>query len=165
MELLSHGLAITLGGSPGPSQTQHHDRGLSAKFCDAARLAYNLEMEFLGCREKDERRKQQSESPSSMADCALVEEASRYGSDSNSWGLRVAGSSHSSSIYLGRTPEEEFYDHSRVMRENLQEGNTLSLAVAGGSTVSGKGCWDLVEVNCAAIKVQNPEWNSVRAEP
>ena len=41
----------------------------------------------------------------------------------------------------------------------------LSLAVAGGSTVSGKGCWDLVEVNCAAIEVQNPEWNSVQAEP
>ncbi|KAL6318412.1 hypothetical protein AAG906_041175 [Vitis piasezkii] len=39
----------------------------------------------------------------------------------------------------------------------LQEGNMLSLAVAEGSTVSGKGCWDLVEVNCAAIEVQNPE--------
>ena len=41
----------------------------------------------------------------------------------------------------------------------------LSLAVAGGSTVSGKGCWDLVEVNCVVIEVQNPEWNSVRVEP
>ena len=29
----------------------------------------------------------------------------------------------------------------------------------------GKGCWDLVEVNCATIEVQNPEWNSARAEP
>ena len=67
-----------------------------------------------------------------MAECAIVEEASRYGSDSNSCGLRVAGSSHSSSIYFGRTPEGEFYNHSGVMRENLQEGNMLSLAVAGG---------------------------------
>ena len=47
---------------------------------------------------------------------------------------------------------------------NLQEGNMLSLAVAEGPTVSGKGCWDLVEVNCAAIEVQNPKWNSARAE-
>ena len=31
--------------------------------------------------------------------------------------------------------------------------------------MSGKGCWDLIEVNCAAIEVQNPEWNLVRAEP
>ena len=41
----------------------------------------------------------------------------------------------------------------------------LSLAVAEGSTVSGKGYWDLVEVKCAAIEVQNPEWNSAPAEP
>ena len=122
-------------------------------------------MEFIKCREKDERRKQQPESQSSMADCALVEEASRYRSDSNSWGLRVSGSSHSSPFSFGQTPEGEFYDHSRVMRENLQEGNMLSLAVAEGSTMSGKGCWDLVEVNCAAIEVQNQEWNSARDEP
>ena len=102
------------------------------KFCDATRLAYNLDMEFIRCREKDERRKQQWESQSSVVDCALMEEASRYGSDSSSCGLRVAGSSHSSSIYFGRTPEGEFYNHSGVMRENLQEGNMLSLAVAGG---------------------------------
>ena len=41
----------------------------------------------------------------------------------------------------------------------------LSLAIVGGSTMSGKGCWDLVEVNCAVIEVQNPKWNSVRVEP
>ena len=117
-----------------------HDKGPLAKFCDAARLAYNLEMDFIRCREKEERKKQQPEFQSSMADCALVEKASRYGSDSNLWDLRVAGSSLSSSIYFGRSPEGEFFDHSGEMRENLQEGNMLSLAVAGGSTVSGKGC-------------------------
>ena len=100
-----------------------------------------------------------------MAECAIVEEASRYGFDSNLWDLRVAGSSLSSSIFFCRTPKGEFYDHSGEMRENLQEENMLSLAVARGSTVSGKGCWDLVEVNCAAIEVQNLEWNSVQAEP
>ena len=83
----------------------------------------------------------------------------------NLWHLRVVGSSLSSSIYFGRSPEGDFFDHSGEMRENLQEGNMLSLAVAGGSTVSGKGCWDLVEANCAVIEVQNPKWNSVRAEP
>ena len=119
LKLLSRGLAITLGGSPRPSQAQLHDRGLSVKFCASTRLAYNLEMEFIRCREKDERRKQQPKSQSLMADCALVEEASRYGSDSNSWGLRVARFSHSSSFSFGRTPEGEFYNHSGVMRENL----------------------------------------------
>ena len=84
LKLLSRGHAITLGGSPGPSQAQFHDRGLSVKFCASTRLAYNLEMEFIRCRENDERRKQQPESQSLMADCALVEEASRYGSNSNS---------------------------------------------------------------------------------
>ena len=74
-------------------------------------------MEFIRCREKDERRKQQPKSQSLMADCALVEKTSRYGSNSNSWGLRVARFSHSSSF--GRTPEGEFYNHSGVMRENL----------------------------------------------
>ena len=41
----------------------------------------------------------------------------------------------------------------------------LKMAAAGGSTVSGEGCWDLVEVNCATIEVQNPEWNPVQAGP
>ena len=158
LELLSHGLAITLGDSPGPSQAQLY-RG------DAACLVFNLEMDFIRCREKEERRKQQPVVQSSMAECAIVEEASRYGVDSNLWDLRVAGSSLSFSIFFCRTPKGEFYDHSGEMRENLQEENMLSLAVAGGSTVSGKGCWDLVEVNCAAIEVQNLEWNSVQAEP
>ena len=98
-----------------------------------------------------------------MAECVIVEEASRYGFDSNLCDLRVAGSSYSSSILFGRTPEREFYDHSGEIRENLQEGNMLKLVAARGSTVSGEGCWDLVEVNCAAIDVQNPEWNPVQA--
>ncbi|RVW15025.1 Retrovirus-related Pol polyprotein from transposon RE2 [Vitis vinifera] len=144
--------------SPRPSQAQLY-RG------DAACLVFNLEMDFIRCREKEERRKQQPVVQSSMAECAIVEEASRYGFDSNLWDLRVAGSSLSSSIFFCRTPKGEFYDHSGEMRENLQEENMLSLAVARGSTVSGKGCWDLVEVNCAAIEVQNLEWNSVQAEP
>ena len=56
-----------------------------------------------------------------MADCALVEEASRYGSDSNSWGLRVSGSPHSSLFSFGWTPEGEFYDHYGVMRSTFKK--------------------------------------------
>ena len=100
-----------------------------------------------------------------MIDCALVEEASRYGSDLNSWGLRVLGPFHSSPFSFGQTSKGECYDHFGARMENLQEGNMLSLAVAKGSTVSGKGCWDLIEVNCAANEAHNLEWNSARAEP
>ena len=28
-----------------------------------------------------------------------------------------------------------------------------------------KGCWDLIEVNCAANEARNLEWNLARAEP
>ena len=52
-----------------------------------------------------------------MAECVIVEEASRYGFDSNLCDLRVAGSSYSSSILFGRTPEREFYDHSGEIRK------------------------------------------------
>ena len=41
----------------------------------------------------------------------------------------------------------------------------VELGSCRGSTMSGKGCWDLVEVNCVVIEVHNPEWNSVRVEP
>ena len=98
------GPVVLLGGNLGPCQAQPHDRGLPLKFCSPAHLACfgcNLEMEFLKCREKDERRKQQPESQSSMTDCALLEEASRYGSDLNSWGLRVSGPFHSSPFSFG----------------------------------------------------------------
>ena len=79
-------------------------------------------------------------SQSSMTNCALVEEASRYGSDLNSWGLRVSGPFHYFPFSFGRTPEGKCYDHFGASMENLQEGNMLSLAIAEGSTMSGKGC-------------------------
>ena len=82
-----------------------------------------------------------------MAESVMVEEALRYGIDSNLWDLRVAGSSSSSSILFGRTPKREFCDHAGELRENFQEGDKEKLAAAGGSTVNGEGYWDLVEVN------------------
>ncbi|RVW50141.1 hypothetical protein CK203_096886 [Vitis vinifera] len=143
--MVSHALGCTwekcrmLGprGSPKPSQAQLHDRGLSVKFCASTRLAYNLEMEFIRCRENDERRKQQPKSQSLMADCALVEKASRGGVLQPFWG-----------------------DEGEPLGMKYVE-----LGSCRGSTMSGKGCWDLVEVNCVVIEVHNPEWNSVRVEP
>ena len=63
----------------------------------------------------------------SLTDRVLVEEDSRYGSLSNSGGLRDLGStSPSISFSFGQTPEEEFYDHSGAIKEVCQNGNLLS---------------------------------------
>ena len=156
LELLSHGPAIMLGGCLGHSQAQPLVTG------NAACLGHKLEMEFLKCREKEISGKQQPAPQCSMAESVMVEEALRYGTDSNLWDLRVAGSSSSSSILFGWTPEREFCDHSGELRVNFQEGDKEKLAVAGGSIVNGEGCWDLVEVNCEAIEVQNLDWNPVQ---
>ena len=75
-----------------------------------------------------------------MAESVIVDEALRYGSNSNLWDLRVVGSSYSSSILFGRTPEREFCDHSGEIRASLQEENKMKMAAAGGAIVSGEGC-------------------------
>ena len=89
-----------------------------------------------------------------------MEEASRYETVLNSWGLRVSRSSPSNSFSLGRTPEGEYYDHSRVLREDIQEGNMLRMLDADRSAKNGNRCWDLVEVNCVDNKVRSTEWGS-----
>ena len=96
------------------------------------------------------------ETQHSTIDRALVEEASRYGTVLNSWGLRVSESSPSNSFSLGRTPEGEYYDHSGVLREDVHEGSTLRMLDADGSAKNGNGCWDLVEVNC--VEKQGKEY-------
>nr|CAN80562.1 hypothetical protein VITISV_040289 [Vitis vinifera] len=124
------GPSVLIRDSPGPAQTLLLDSGLSGK------------------------RKQQEETQLSTIDRALVEEASRYETVLNSWGLRVSRSSPSNSFSLGRTPEGEYYDHSGVLREDIQEGNMLRMLDADRSAESGNRCWDLVEVNCVDNKVQ-----------
>lgn len=52
----------------------------------------------------------------SAIDRALVEKASRYGFVLNTWGKMVSRSSSYSSLSFDRTPEE-YYDHSRDLRE------------------------------------------------
>ena len=89
-----------------------------------------------------------------------MKEASRYETVLNSWGLRVSRSSPSNSFSLGRTPEGEYYDHSRVLREDIQEGNMLRMLDADRSAKNGNRCWDLVEVNCVDNKVKSTEWGS-----
>ena len=105
------------------------------------------------------------ETQHSTIDRALVEEASRYETVLNSWGLRVSGSSPSNSFSLGRTPEGEYYDHSGMLREDIQEGNTLRMLDADGSAENGNGCWDLVEVNCVDNKARNMEWGLAQFVP
>ena len=84
----------------------------------------------------------------SLTDSALVEELSRYGSLSNSRGFRDSRSpSHSILFSFGQTPEGEFFDHSRVLREACQNGNLLSFQDAARPSAIGKECWELVEFN------------------
>ena len=115
-------------------------------------------MEFIKCREKEVSGKQLPALQCSMAERVIVDEALRYGSFSN---LRVGESSFSSSTLFGRTPEREFCDHFGEIRASLQKENMMELAATGGATASREGCWDLIEVNCDALEVQNPEWTPV----
>lgn len=85
----------------------------------ACPVSCNLEAEFFKLREMEDLRKQQIEIHQSAIDRALVEEASRYGSVLNSWGLRVSRSSFLLSLSFGWTPKGEFFDHSGVLREEI----------------------------------------------
>ena len=105
------------------------------------------------------------DSHSTMTDRALMEEVARYGYDSISWGLRVSGSSVPNSFYFGRAPKREYYDHSGVLREDIQEGKLVSILDADGHAEVGNGCWHLVEVNCIGDSARDLEWGSIQSEP
>ena len=78
-------------------------------------------------REKEVGREQQVDFHYSLTDITLVEEVSRYGSLSNSEGLRDSGTlSHSILFSFGRTPGGEFFYHSGVLREACQNGIVLN---------------------------------------
>ena len=77
-------------------------------------------------REKEAGRKQQVDSYCSLTNSALAEEVLRYGSLSNSGGLRDSGTpSHSILFSFGRTLGGEFFYHSGVLREACQNGILL----------------------------------------
>ena len=123
LELLSHGPAIKVGGCLGHSQVQTIGTDSEDD------LGLKLEMEFIKCREKEASGKQQPNPQCSVAERAIVDEALRYGSNSN---LRVVDSSFSSSTFFGRTPEREFCDHSGEIRASLQKESKMELAASGG---------------------------------
>ena len=125
------GPSVLLRDSHGPSKIQPTDKGLSVKVCSSAQPEFckesNFELEFISLREKEVGRKQQVDSHYSLTDRVLVEEDSRYGSLSNSGGLRDSWStSPSISFSFGQTMEREFYDHSGAIKEVCQNGNLLS---------------------------------------
>ena len=149
LELLSHGPAIKGGGCLGQPQVQktgtdYEDDGLGLK----------LEEEFIKCREKEVNGMQQQALQCPVAERVIMDEALRYGSDSN---LKAVDSSSPSSTFFGRTPEREFCDHSGEIRAGLQKENKMEPASLGGPSASREGCWDLIEINCDALEVQNPE--------
>ena len=88
-----------------------------------------------------------------MTDWALIEEESRYGPILIQRGGRASGYPSFSSFPFDRTPEGEYYDHSGVACEEIQNETPLSMIK---SVENGGGRWDLVE----AITVNNndKEW-------
>ena len=114
------GVTSLVRDSPSPSQTQLLDNSLSVNaYSLACPVSCNLEAEFFKLREMEDLRKQQIEIHQSAIDRALVEEASRYGSVLNSWGLRVSRSSFLLSLSFGWTPKGKFSNHSRILREEI----------------------------------------------
>ncbi|RVX02954.1 hypothetical protein CK203_023309 [Vitis vinifera] len=146
LELLPHGPAIKVGGGLGQTQVQKtgtdYEDGLGLK----------LEVEFIKCREKEANGMRQQALQCSVAERAIMDEALRYGSN-----LRAVDSSSSSSNFFGRTPERESCDHSGETRAGLQKESKMELTTLGGPSASREGCWDLIEINCDALEVQNPE--------
>ena len=59
----------------------------------------NIELEYISLREKEAGRRQQVDSHYSLTDSALVEEVLRYGSLSNSRGLRDSETSSHSILF------------------------------------------------------------------
>ena len=135
---------------PGPTQSQISWAHFAS--CNG----HNAEAEFFRLREKEIEKKQQKEGSHSATDCALDEEASRYGFALNSGGVRVLGSSSSFHLSFGRTPEGEFFDHSGALRE---EESPLCILNVDETVGNGSACWDLVEAKCGYNKVRGSVWD------
>ena len=146
------GPSAMLRDSHGSAEFQPTDKGPSGNVCPSVQPELckedNFELEFISQQEKEAGRKQQADSHYSLTDCVLVEEDSRYGSFSNSGGLRDLGSPSPSILFsLGRTPKREFFYHSGALREVCHNGNLLSFQDTAGPNANGNNCWELVEFN------------------
>ncbi|RVW44363.1 hypothetical protein CK203_071045 [Vitis vinifera] len=125
----------------------------------------NFELEFLRAREKETESDQKANPLYVLVDSALEDEALRYEAFSTLGGLWDSGnSSHSSLLSLGRNPEGEFFDHSRVIREACQNGRESNGQGAAGTRESGSVCWDLVEFKGPLATARELEWGSSQYE-
>uniref|UniRef100_F6I3D2 DUF4283 domain-containing protein n=1 Tax=Vitis vinifera TaxID=29760 RepID=F6I3D2_VITVI len=102
---------------------------------------------FIDYRVEEIGRRQQSVPPSQDTERMLEEEAARYGIDVNLGGFRVQGASSSNSLYFGRSPEKEGYDHSGMQREGAVIGSGFRNPNVEDRIEIRNGCWDLVEIN------------------
>ena len=162
------GLGYLHKGKAIPSQAHLMDSGLLLKACPSASNGHNkddnLEIEFVRFREEEIGRRQQPDLNHPRADRMLEEEAARYGLALNLGGFRAQGSSSSNFFCFGRTPEREFYDHSRVRKEGFQNGSGSQRPSAEEHVGRGDGCWDLVEINSVNPLERNSGWTVGQTE-
>ena len=163
------GPSAMLRDSHGSAEFQPTDKGPSGNVCPSVQPELckedNFELEFISQQEKEAGRKQQADSHYSLTDCVLVEEDSRYGSFSNSGGLRDLGSPSPSILFsLGRTPKREFFYHSGALREVCHNGNLLSFQDTAGPNANGNNCWELVEFNGPISVARYSEGGSSQSE-
>ena len=102
----------------------------------------------------------------SKTDCALMEEALRYGNDPILIGSLVSGSSSSPSSFSGQTPLGEYYDLSGAGLD-ITQGVSLGrlFNVTGSTEQETVTHWELMEVNIGSIKESREELCLVRTMP
>ena len=102
----------------------------------------------------------------SKTDCALMEEASRYGNASNPCGTLVCDFSSPPSSIFGRTPLGEYYDCSRVGLEKFQRESPGRMVIGKKSSVMETvSRWELMEVNNGSIEESGEELCLASATP
>ncbi|RVW57123.1 hypothetical protein CK203_091660 [Vitis vinifera] len=102
----------------------------------------------------------------SKTDCALMEEASRYGNASNPCGTLVCDFSSPPSSIFGRTPLGEYYDCSRVGLEKFQRESPGRMVIGKESSVMETvSRWELMEVNNGSIEESGEELCLASAMP
>ena len=121
------GLSVT--NINGPAEVQLNKGPLGKYLAQSGSCGeVNIELEFLSMREKEAEREQQVDFHYLLTDNALVEEVSRYGSLSNSGGLRDSRTpSHSFLFSFGLIPGGEFFLSFWGVKGALPEWNCVKL--------------------------------------
>ena len=95
---------------------------------------------------------------SSKTDCALMEEASRYGNASNPCGTLVGDFSSPPSSFSGRTPSGEYYDRFGVVLDASQRDSPdRSMIGRKSSALETVTRWELLEDNNGAMGASGKE--------